>query len=436
MTLPTNIDATYADGTDGSIALHQQHHDTIHGIVNNLPAGGTFALPGSSIADTSVGTVNDWTPTGIAAATIILWNGASAVTITSLTGGSDGRVILIMNTSGTTANTLTLQHDIGSGGTAANRFLTPSAANTVLQRYSGVAIVYDSTATRWRVLMPFTLTNTTPSAVGTAAVGSSGEVARANHVHPTGAGTPSTQAFGDSATTGSGPAAAMDNHKHAMPADPVTAHEAAGDPHTGYRLESANHTHQSSGLQGGQVTEAALSTSDVTTADLTTAKHGFAPKAPNDTGKWLRGDATWAVLPGSSLNVITSRKNGDQTMASTTLTNVTGMSFPIGASETWTMEIRSVMDIPAPCDGKMHFTVPSGATGHSWALTGGGNTQIVTITADLIVAGFGIGMFNWYATIVNSTNAGTVQFQMAQFTGTGDTIRFYGDSVMLATQLS
>lgn len=64
---------------------------------------------------------------------------------------------------------------------------------------------------------------------------------------------PSTQAFGDAASGGAATDAAKTDHKHAMPANPVTAHEAAGDPHTGYRLESANHTHASSGLQGGTV---------------------------------------------------------------------------------------------------------------------------------------------------------------------------------------
>ena len=37
------------------------------------------------------------------------------------------------------------------------------------------------------------------------------------------------------------------------------AHVAAADPHTGYRLESADHTHQSTGAQAGQLTVAALS---------------------------------------------------------------------------------------------------------------------------------------------------------------------------------
>jgi hypothetical protein len=49
---------------------------------------------------------------------------------------------------------------------------------------------------------------------------------------------PSTQAFGDAAAVGSIAFAARRDHKHAMPADPVTAHAAAADPHTGYVQES------------------------------------------------------------------------------------------------------------------------------------------------------------------------------------------------------
>jgi hypothetical protein len=41
-------------------------------------------------------------------------------------------------------------------------------------------------------------------------------------------------------------------------ASAITVHEAASDPHTGYRLESADHTHASSGAQAGQVDHGAL----------------------------------------------------------------------------------------------------------------------------------------------------------------------------------
>jgi hypothetical protein len=60
---------------------------------------------------------------------------------------------------------------------------------------------------------------TSAVAIGTAAAGTSGHApSRDDHVHPTGAGTPSTQAFGDAAATGTGPAASMTDHKHAWPA--------------------------------------------------------------------------------------------------------------------------------------------------------------------------------------------------------------------------
>lgn len=63
---------------------------------------------------------------------------------------------------------------------------------------------------------------TSSAAVGTSAAGTSQNPAHSDHVHATGAGTPSTQAFGDAAATGTGPAAAMTDHKHGMPANPVT----------------------------------------------------------------------------------------------------------------------------------------------------------------------------------------------------------------------
>jgi hypothetical protein len=52
-------------------------------------------------------------------------------------------------------------------------------------------------------------------AVGTAAAGTSGHSpSRDDHVHPTGAGTPSTQVHGDTGVVGTGPAASMTDHKH------------------------------------------------------------------------------------------------------------------------------------------------------------------------------------------------------------------------------
>jgi len=56
-------------------------------------------------------------------------------------------------------------------------------------------------------------------------------------------------------------------------------------------------TGNGSGLTG--ISDATINTSDITTNDVSITKHGFAPKAPNDTTKFLRGDATW-VAPTSA----------------------------------------------------------------------------------------------------------------------------------------
>lgn len=58
-------------------------------------------------------------------------------------------------------------------------------------------------------------------------------------------------------------------------------------------------------INGMAVTEAELTLADNTTGDVSTARHGFAPKAPNDTTKFLRGDAAWDVPAHGSLSGIT-----------------------------------------------------------------------------------------------------------------------------------
>lgn len=50
------------------------------------------------------------------------------------------------------------------------------------------------------------------------------------------------------------------------------------------------------------VTEAKLSLSDLTTYNVSTACHGFVPKAPNDASQFLRGDGTWSALPTTTVN--------------------------------------------------------------------------------------------------------------------------------------
>jgi len=52
----------------------------------------------------------------------------------------------------------------------------------------------------------------------------------------------------------------------------------------------------SADVKAASITEAMQVLADNTTNDVSIAKHGYVPKAPNDTAKFLRGDATWAAL--------------------------------------------------------------------------------------------------------------------------------------------
>ena len=63
-------------------------------------------------------------------------------------------------------------------------------------------------------------------------------------------------------------------------------------------------SHDHAGGDGASITENALSLSDVTTDDVSTSKHGFCPKLPNDNSKFLNGVGAWAVPSGGGGSAI------------------------------------------------------------------------------------------------------------------------------------
>ena len=83
------------------------------------------------------------------------------------------------------------------------------------------------------------------------------------------------------------------------------------------------------------VTDATLTLTDVTTNDVSITKHGFAPKAPNDTTKFLRGDATWntaGVTIDSNATATTTLGTSDTTICTLTVTKISGVSIFLTAS--------------------------------------------------------------------------------------------------------
>lgn len=72
------------------------------------------------------------------------------------------------------------------------------------------------------------------------------------------------------------------------------------------------------------VTEAQLSIADNTTKDVSTSAHGFVPKAPNDTSKFLRGDATWASIAPRWLQSPATHYSAGATTNAVTVSVATG----------------------------------------------------------------------------------------------------------------
>lgn len=144
----------------------------------------------------------------------------------------------------------------------------------------------------------------------------------------------------------------------------------------------------------------------------------------------------------TTLPVVAKSKLADETVTSSnTLQDDDHLFFPIGANETWAFNM--VLSVSANASGglKYLFTVPSGATATA-KIAGSANPFASAINTDL-TAGNGTtnSILNTqsqliYGTVVNGSNAGTVQLRWAQNAsfGTGTTIN--KNSNLLAIRIS
>lgn len=117
-----------------------------------------------------------------------------------------------------------------------------------------------------------------------------------------------------------------------------------------------------------QVKDSDLSTSDVTTNDVTSSKHGFAPKSPADATKFLNGAATpaYALVKDSDLstsdittNDVTTSKHGFAPKAPNDaakfLDGTGAWSVPAGTGSAWT----SIVALTASPTGVATWTITS-----------------------------------------------------------------------------
>jgi hypothetical protein len=91
---------------------------------------------------------DDWAPTGIEMAGAVFMDADANRTITGITGGASGRVLVLLNTS---AFTITLSHN-DANSSAANRFRAPGSANYAIQSNGAAMVVYDSNGPRWQIV--------------------------------------------------------------------------------------------------------------------------------------------------------------------------------------------------------------------------------------------------------------------------------------------
>ena len=94
-------------------------------------------------------------------------------------------------------------------------------------------------------------------------------------------------------------------------------------------------------------TDATIVTSDVTTNNVSTSKHGWVPKALNTTHQWLRADGTWA-----SHKMLVATLAGDQaTGANTTPVTLSGLVFTYEANSVYKINLYALVAPTAATTG-------------------------------------------------------------------------------------
>lgn len=115
------------------------------GSFTNLAATGTFTLSGTITPTTLAANTDNWAPTGLSGASVIRVSTDASRNLTGITGGADGRVLILQNVG---SNPLVLIDDATS--TAANRFQL--SANVTVGANQVAIVQYDATDSRWRMI--------------------------------------------------------------------------------------------------------------------------------------------------------------------------------------------------------------------------------------------------------------------------------------------
>lgn len=108
-------------------------------------ATSAFALTADITPTQITANTDNYAPTGLATANTLRLSTDASRDLTGLTGGSDGRLMIVHNVG---SNTLVLKNESASS-TAANRFAF-GGSDVTLAASQSVTLQYDATASRWR----------------------------------------------------------------------------------------------------------------------------------------------------------------------------------------------------------------------------------------------------------------------------------------------
>jgi len=180
---PTSGDQTNIAGTSGNFIKINTDNTPIDSgqSQSNFSASGIFAFSGDNLAspNTTTGAQNDVVITGL---NVFGWNGAGASSINGFGGGTQGRILYVLNESSTYQLTLNNEN---TGSASTNRLRTPDQGANIIGPRQSAQLIYDSTDSRWLVQDEGTY-RSNPAMNGSVSAGTAGQLPSAgDHVHPT-----------------------------------------------------------------------------------------------------------------------------------------------------------------------------------------------------------------------------------------------------------